>query len=118
MEPRSVHVLDNSRLSWGTLVAMPVLAVLYYASLIEFHTITGEQKLDGGIGVILGLFIAAQPASNAIAMFFYERGRLRRISREWSGIAWLGLNVLVLLVGWFVIVVGTSQFIDWTGLNA
>lgn len=44
-------------------------------------------------------------------ILFFERGALYQISSEWSGIGWLALNMLVLLVGWVVIVIGVTRLV-------
>ena len=81
-----------------------------YGSLVHFLPgTTGNDKLIGSIGVLLGLYICAQPAANAVDLMFFQRGTVRQLSRGWPGIGWLALNALVLLVGWLVIVIGTTR---------
>ena len=45
-----------------------------------------------------------------------RRGAFRRAMRQSSGIEWLMLNALVMLVGWFVIVLGAARFMTPTQL--
>jgi hypothetical protein len=61
--------------------------------------------------VALGLYICSHPAANAIDLFFLDRAGLRQFSSAWSGIGWLALNGLVVLVGWLVIVGGTTRLV-------
>jgi len=61
------------------------------------------------IGVLLGLYVCSYPAANAIDVLFYSRGGLGRIS--WSGVVWLGLNLLVLLAGWLAIFAGAMRLV-------
>ena len=41
---------------------------------------------------------------------FVQRGAFRRAVRNSGGVEWLMLNALVMLVGWFVIVLGAARF--------
>ena len=88
-----------------------VLGLAYNNWLYFLSTLTGVPLLDGGIGVLLGLYICSHPAANAVDMLF-ERGMLRRITSKWLGAGWLVLNLLVLAVGWMVIVTGVMRFVD------
>ncbi len=89
---------------WG----MVLLAIAYTGWLRYLHTLTGQPVLDGSVGVTLGLYICSHPAANAVDLLFFERHHLRPISSEWSGVAWLALNVVVLLAGWVVIFIGLT----------
>lgn len=87
-----------------------VLLALIYGGLIHFlFTKPGDDRVVGSIGVLLGLYICSHPAANAVDLLFFQRSAMRQLSKEWSGIAWLALNLLVLLVGWVVIVIGTTR---------
>jgi len=87
-----------------------LLLAAIYGSLVYFWLgRVGNDRLIGSIGVLLGLYICAQPAANAVDLLFFQRGAVRQLSKEWSGIGWLALNALVLLVGWLVIVIGTTR---------
>lgn len=105
MKPRSYR----QKLRW--LGGLAALGLAYNNWLYFQRTLTGVPLLDGGIGVILGLYICSQPAANAVDMLF-ERGLLRRIGSEWLRAGWLALNLLVLALGWTVIVTGAMRFVD------
>jgi len=96
----------NVRLLWALLF----VALIYLGLLIGLRTLTGDRLWDGSIGVVLGLFICSRPAGHAIDLLFAQRGALRRLTREPSGIGWLALNLLVLFAGWVVIVIGAMRF--------
>jgi hypothetical protein len=98
----------NTRVLWGLIL----LAIAYGSLLRYLHTLTGIAMLDGSIGVVLGLYICAHPAANAVNMLFFERDTLRQISSERSVVRWLALNLLVLLAGWMVIFGGLRQLVD------
>jgi hypothetical protein len=97
----------NILVLWGL-----VLLAVTYGSLLHYRpTLTGQSMLDGMVGVILGLYICSHPAANAVDLLFLARGVLRQVSSEWSGIGWLALNLLVMLIGWLVIVDGATRFV-------
>jgi len=96
--------------NYKTLGAVVVLAVFYGGWMITQRTITGLPRLDGIIGVLLGLFICSRPAANMLDLLFTRRGHTA--SSEWSAIGWLALNGLVLFVGWIVITIGAMRLID------
>ena len=105
--------LPNTRRLWVLLVpTMSYLAWAYY--LRPFNQVS---LLDGGIGVTLGLYTCSHPAANGIDLMFLDRGALRRVTARWNGIGWLALNFLVMLVGWLVLVVGTTQFTGRVSLD-
>ena len=86
--------------------AMLVLAMAYGGLLYFLRTLSGDDTLDGVFGVLLGLYICSHPAANAIDVLFFGR---RRAVSAWSEMGWLGLNLLVLLAGWIVIVLGAIR---------
>ena len=97
--------------NYKTLGVVVVLALLYGGWLVTQRTITGIPRLDGVIGVLLGLFICSRPAANMLDLLFSER-RSQSSSSEWSALGWLGLNLLVMFVGWMVITIGATRLIE------
>ncbi len=97
------------------LVTLLVPAALFVASQYYLVSLTGHDVADGCIGVLLGLYICSHPAANAIDLLFFERSGMRRLVRSRVGVAWLLLNALVMLVGWFVIVIGAARFTGRAG---
>jgi len=87
---------------WGLIV----LAALYTAWLYFGQPLQVPNRLWGGLGVLLGLYICSNPAANAIDLLFFDRHELNRIFSTQSGIAWLGLNLLTLFAGWLLIFMG------------
>lgn len=89
-----------------------VALALGYGALVRFvPSLTGHERVDGTIGVLLGLYICSHPAANAIDLVFMERTALHHVTSEWEGLGWLGLNLAVMVVGWLVIVSGTTRFV-------
>jgi hypothetical protein len=89
------------------LVGLILLAAGYVALMGGRLTLTGERSIDGGIAVVLGLFLCAHPAAYAIDLLFYSRFALDRPS--WAEAGWFLLNLLVLLAGWLTILSGTTR---------
>ena len=96
----------NTKALWGLIL----LAIAYGTLLRLLHTLTGSSLLDGIIGLVLGLYICAHPAANAVDMLFFERDMLRNAA-DWSVVRWLGLNLLALLAGWMVVFLGITRLI-------
>jgi hypothetical protein len=94
-----------------TLWALVLLGIAYSSLLYYQRTLTGTNMVDGIIGALLGLYICSHPAANVVDMLFFGRGARRQFSSRWSAVLWLALNMLVLLIGWIVIFVGTTRFI-------
>jgi hypothetical protein len=103
---RRQHKRNTKVLWWLLLQAFACNAVLHF-----LPTLTGSPLLDGIIGLVLGLYICAHPAANAVNMSFFERDALRQAS-EWSLVPWLALNLLVLLAGWMVVFLGISRLVS------
>lgn len=94
---------------------LAVAAVVYCSLLLYLGTFTGQKTIDGSIGIFLGLYICSNPAANAIDLLFMERGRRDHVLQGWLGARWIGLNLLVMLLGWFAIFVGATRFANRSG---
>jgi hypothetical protein len=95
-----------------TLWALFLLGIVYSSLLYYQRTLTGTNNVDGIIGVLLGLYICSHPAANVVDMLFFGRGARRQFSSRRSAVLWLALNMLVLLIGWIVIFVGTTRLVS------
>jgi hypothetical protein len=97
----------NSGALWRLIAA----AILYALALRFLSPLIGRPVLEGVLGVVLGLFICAHPAANAVNMLFFERYALRQIGSEWSLVRWLALNLIVLLAGLVVVFLGIRRLV-------
>jgi len=97
----------NIKILW----ALVLLGIAFGSVLHYQRTLTGGDNADGIISVLLGLYICSHPAANVVDLLFFRRGARRQFSSRESAVLWLALNVLVLLVGWLVIFVGTTRLI-------
>jgi hypothetical protein len=91
------------------LCALMLPAAAYLAWQYYWPWFSGNDRLDGIAGVVLGLFICSRPAANGIDLIFVERGAFKRVFSNSDGMLWFLLNGLVLLIGWFVTSVGASR---------
>jgi hypothetical protein len=94
----------------NSLFTMILVAVIYGILTKLSRTLTGNQTLDGIIGVILGLFICSFPAANLVDMIFFRHWALLNSGHKFANFGWLMLNAIVILAGWLVIVSGTLHF--------
>ena len=97
-----------------TMWILILLAIAYGGWLYYERTLTGNNKWDGIISVLLGLFICAHPAANMLDMLLFAGSAGRNGSSWQSTLAWLALNLLVLFSGWNVIFIGTTRFVGRT----
>jgi hypothetical protein len=91
-----------------SVLLVPASAYLGWQYFLPFAT--GQYRIDGIVGVLLGLYICSYPAANGIDLIFADRGGVKRVFSRRSGFVWLTLNTLLIIVGWFVIFVGASRF--------
>ncbi|MBI5633056.1 MAG: hypothetical protein HZA15_06215 [Nitrospirae bacterium] len=105
-------------MSRGRMVMMlsaSALGLAYSALLYWLQTLTGTVKGDGTVGVMLGLFICAHPAAGFLDMFFFEKDARYRFSLRWAALWWLVLDLLVLVIGWYVIFIGLTRLLGKGG---
>lgn len=85
---------------------------IFYSGLLSSRLAQdGTSGVDGIIGVLLGLYICSHPAAGLIDLFFSGRGAQRPSSSKMSALTWFALNLLVLLIGWITIFVGTTRIV-------
>lgn len=109
--------MDDGRYRKQTarLVILILGAALYTLGFQNWPMPTGNRMADGAFSVLLGLYICAHPAGNAIDLIFIERDPLRSLEKEWSSLRWLALNILTLVMGWRVIDLGTTHLASRAG---
>ncbi len=61
--------------------------------------------------MVFGLYISSHPAAFIVDLLFFRRSTVNGFSSNRSLVLWLMLNLLVLLVGWLVIFIGTTLLI-------
>lgn len=96
------------KIAW--LCLLVVVAMAYSSMLNLQQTITGTNKVDGILGVLLGLYICSQPAANILEALLFGRLTHYHEPSMVSAITWWGLNGLVLLTGWMTLIVAMTRF--------
>jgi hypothetical protein len=97
----------NIKMLWG----VGVFGIAYSSLLYYGHTLTGVDRVDGIIGVVLGLYICSHPAANLVDMLFFRRGTRRQFPSKRSAVLWIAINTLVLLAAWILIFLGTTRLV-------
>ena len=88
------------------LVGISCSSLLYYQA-----APTGLNNVEGTLGVLLGLYICSHPAANVVDMLFFGREGRSWFTPKQSVILWWALNMLVFLIGWVSIFLGTTRLI-------
>jgi hypothetical protein len=99
---------ERRRRNYPLLAGMVLLAVAYSGAMAYFHTITGTNRWDGIIGVVLGLYICSHPVANLLDLLLFG-GRHAPSGSRWAMVVWILANLAVVGVGWFVISIGTTH---------
>jgi len=105
----------NSRRNYGVLMIMALLALAYDLTVYIWRPLSTAHKVEGILGILLGLFICSKPAANLLDLLFDLLGNRLQREPELRLILWLVMNFLILLVGWFVITLGATRFTTVNG---
>jgi hypothetical protein len=93
--------------------SMLVLAGAYLGWLAYIGPLTGSNRLDGTLGILLGLFICSHPAANMLDMLMFMSADTREgITTTNAGRFWLFLNLLTVFAAWAVIFGAILRFVD------
>lgn len=96
--------------SVGSLWVLVFLAIAVGTLFHYWTRLTGINELDGLIGVWLGLYICSRPAANFLEIIVFHGDIRMWDSLRQSAVSWLALNMLVLLAGFILIMIGTTRF--------
>ncbi len=78
------------------LLALAGIAAVFAGWLHFMSSLTGLARLDGGLAVLLGLYICSQPVANFLDLVLYQRIYASYGSSRQSTFWWLALNTAVL----------------------
>jgi hypothetical protein len=95
-----------------------LFAIGYAWLMYTYSPLTGEIRLDGAIAVVLGLYLCSHPASNVLDLLFEEGGARRSPDADRRTIPWYFLNLMLLIVGWFVVWTGLTCFTTESGIRS
>jgi hypothetical protein len=98
------------RKNYGVLGVMALLATAYYLTVYFWRPLSTAHKIEGGLGILLGLFICSKPAANLLDMLFDLLSNRFQQENALRLTVWLASNFLILLVGWFIITLGATRF--------
>jgi hypothetical protein len=98
-----------------TLWLLVLVSLFYLGGLIALHTLTGMPRIDGSIGILLGLFICSRPASNLVDMVLFGRTIPWQTSSRRADMIWLGLNALAMVAGCMVLFAGAIRLAGTRG---
>jgi hypothetical protein len=90
--------------------ALVLVAVAYAVTFHYTMTLTGSVRMDGVIGVMLGLYICSHPAANFLDLFLFSGRSAPKFASLRSAFLWFAFNVLVMAAGWFDIFIGAMKF--------
>jgi hypothetical protein len=90
--------------------SMGILALAYALSIELLMPAPRTLRLEGIVGVVLGLYISSHPAANFLDILMYGGvfGPVFRSNKK--NTAWIILNFVILLAGFTVIVLGATRF--------
>ena len=89
---------------------MALLAIAYYLTIYFWRPLSTIHKVEGSLGILLGLFICSKPAANLLDMLFDLLSNRYQKERNLRLILWLAMNFFILLVGWYIITLGATRF--------
>lgn len=96
----------GNRLRLITLLILTLPAFVYIVIAQRQIVLTGQNRIDGIIGVMLGLYVCSLAAADLLDMLFTRWPRLSKL----TDVQWLALNAVFLLLGVAVIIMGTTRF--------
>jgi hypothetical protein len=93
--------------------AMLVFGAIYIGWLSYVGAISSSNRLDGTLGILLGLFIGSQPAANMLDILLFMKADTREslISTN-TGRFWLFMNLLTIFAAWAVVFTGALRFVS------
>ncbi|MGA2111700.1 MAG: hypothetical protein ABSG98_06065 [Anaerolineales bacterium] len=91
------------------ILALALLAVAYVLLLDLLPSLTGSLRLDGLLGVLLGLYVCSHPAANLLDLLLFPRQSAPYFASKTSLLGWLALNIIVLAAGWIDIFLSATQ---------
>lgn len=101
---------QKRRHNYVTLGVILLLALCYHMTVYFWQVLWHYHKVEGILGILLGLFICSIPAANLLDMLYDLLGNRLQQDEGLRVVVWLLVNIIVLLVGWFVITLGATRF--------
>ena len=102
---RSTLILTRYLMLWALILAAVAYAAIFHYAL----NLTGSVRMDGVIGIMLGLYICSHPAANFLDLFLFSGRSAPKFESIWSALLWFAFNALVMAAGWFDIFIGATK---------
>lgn len=84
-----------------------VSAGIYVGWLTYIGNFSGSNRLDGTLGILLGLYICSRPAANMLDILLFMAPDTReKLATTALGRLWLLMNLLTVIAAWAVIFTG------------
>lgn len=94
------------------LVGMLLLAAGYIGWLVYAGSFMNSNRLEGTLGILLGLYIGSHPAANMLDILLFMNADTREgLITTNRGRVWLLLSGLTGLASWAVIFAATLRFV-------
>ena len=107
------EVYERITRNMQVLGAMLVLGGIYIGWLSYVGSISGSDRLDGTLGILLGLFIGSQPAANMLDILLFMKADTREsLITTHAGRFWLFMNLLTIFAAWAVVFTGALRFVS------
>jgi hypothetical protein len=101
---------QKRRQNYAILGVLVLLALLYVVTIYFWRPLSNAHKVEGSLGILLGLYICSKPAANLLDLLFdLLSSRFLPVSGL-RLVLWLASNFIMLLVGWFIITLGATRF--------
>jgi hypothetical protein len=100
----------QQRRNMFVMVVLVGLAAVYTGYLLERRDLPGgiSPRTLGTIGVMLGLLICSRPAGHLLDLLLYNG--YRRFSSPRVAAWWAAFNLMVLVIGCAVVMIGATRF--------
>ncbi len=102
--------LQKRRHNYSLLGVLVLLAVFYTITIYFWRPLSNAHKVEGILGILLGLYICSKPAANLLDLLFDLLSKHLEPASGLRLVLWLVVNLALLLVGWFVITLGATRF--------
>lgn len=113
--PEWISFYEHMKRNTLLLAGLIMLGGLYTGWLTYFNGLNGSNRLDGTLGILLGLYICSKPAANMLDILLFMRADLREnIVSTNRGRIWLLFNLLTGIAAWGVIFSGVLRFVRHT----
>ncbi len=92
-----------------TLCLLVLACACFLAAMAAIPVTHSFLRVEGAVGVVLGLYVCAHPARHFMDILLYRKIEGERFPSVGAMAGWLALNAAVMAGGWIVIVIGVIR---------